>query len=215
MAKYSSTSVLLLGIEIDWKLNFNNHVLSLCSKAYTKVNAFCRLRSHLNAEQKLLLYNSFIMSTFNYCPIIWMFCGKTADLKVNNIQRRALQALYNDFYSSYQELLNRGKHLKIHELNQVHLLTEVYKCIKKESPSFLHNIFMPKESNHQLRINNLLSLPKTSTKTWGLHSFAYRGSSSWNSPPDDIKCSSLSSVFKSRLKDIGKLSCACKLCITI
>ena len=96
-----------------------------------------------------------------------MFCGKTTNDKVNSVQKRALQALYNDFNSSYQDLLDKGSHLTIHEINKKYLLIEVYKCINKENPPFL---------NGGLRIKNLLSLPKTFTKTWGLHSLAYRGS---------------------------------------
>ena len=85
----SKTSILLLGIIIDWKLNFNNHINVLCSKATAKLKALYRLRTKLNSTQMMILYNSFIMSIFNYCPVVWMFCGKTANAKINNIQRKA------------------------------------------------------------------------------------------------------------------------------
>ena len=103
----SKKCVLLLGVNIDWKLNFNNHVHIICAKATAKLKALYRLRSKLSHSQKMILYNSFIMSIFNYCPIIWMFCGKTANAKINNIQRKALQSLYDDFHSNYDELLQR------------------------------------------------------------------------------------------------------------
>ena len=72
----SKTSIKLLGVYIDWKLNFNTHVKALCSKANSKIRALHRLRSYLDSTQKLMLYNSFIMSSFYYCPVIWMFCGE-------------------------------------------------------------------------------------------------------------------------------------------
>ena len=103
----SKTSVLLLGIIIDWKLNFNEHVKLLCAKANAKVKVLYRLRSKLDPRQKLMLYNSFLMSNLNYCPIIWMFYGKTSNEKINNIHRRALRALSNDFNSNYYELPKR------------------------------------------------------------------------------------------------------------
>ena len=40
----STKCVLLLGINIDWKLNFNNHVNHMCTKAPTKLKALYRLR---------------------------------------------------------------------------------------------------------------------------------------------------------------------------
>ena len=208
----SKTSIKLLGVCIDWKLNFNTHVKALCSKANSKIRALYRLRSYLDSTQKLMLYNSFIMSSFYYCPVIWMFCGKTTNDKVNSVQKRALQALYNDFNSSYQDLLDKGSHLTIHEINKKYLLIEVYKCINKENPPFLNGIFKSKERHIGLRIKNLLSLPKTFTKTWGLHSLAYRGSRSWNTLSDDIKGQSTLTKFKAHLKRSNKLPCPCKLC---
>ena len=208
----SKTSILLLGINIDWKLNFNNHVNIMCSKATSKLKALFRLRCKLTFIQKMTLYNSFIMSAFNYCPVVWMFCGKTANAKIDNIQRKALQSLYNDFDSSYDVLLRRGNHLTIHELNKRHILEEVYKSIHRINPPFLHELFEHKIINHNLRIKNLLILPKSSTITWGIHSFTYRGSRSWNILPDDIKEIMTYFKFKNTLKDI-KLACTCKLCI--
>ena len=153
------------------------------------------------------------MSTFNYCPVIWMFCGKVANEKLNALHKRALQALYNDFESSFQELLHKGNHHTIHEMNKRRLLLEVFKCINREAPPFLHDIFKVNKIKYNLRITNTLSLPETSTKTWGLHSFSYRGSRSWNSLSDDIKCVTSSKLFKNKLQNIGEIQCSCKLCI--
>ena len=97
-----------------------------------------------------------------------MFCGKTANNNINRVQKRALQALYNDFDSSYDALCLKGNHSKIHLVNIKHLLVEVYKSINGESPAILCNIFTKKSTNYNLRINNLLALPKTSTLAYGL-----------------------------------------------
>ena len=211
----STKLVTLLGIKIDWKLNFNKHVNFLCEKASSRAKALYRLRTVLSLKQKLVLYNSFIMSNFNYCPIIWMHCGKLSNEKINKVQKRALQAIYGDFNSSFTELLDKGGHLDIHELNKRNLLIEIYKCLKKINPPFLNGIIKPKETYINLRISNLLTLPKVSTKSWGLHSFVYRGSRLWNSLPDDIKESETVNSFKRKLMKCDKLSCACKLCFDI
>ena len=209
----TSKTVKLLGIYIDWKLKFNDRVDIICSKANRKIKALYRLRSKLNASQKLVLYNSFIMTHFNYCPVIWMFCGKTANRKIDNIQRKALQSLYNDFSSNHEELLEKGKHLTIHKMNKRHLLVQVFKCLNKENPPFLDNIFIPKSTIYMnLRRNDTLILPKTSTITWGIHSISYRGSRAWNTLPDDIKDISSLEIFKRSIKNLTIL-CTCKLCV--
>ena len=37
------SSVKLLGIEIDKKLNFEKHIFNICKKASNQLNAICRL----------------------------------------------------------------------------------------------------------------------------------------------------------------------------
>ena len=142
-----------------------------------------------------------------------MFCGKIANRKIDDIQRKALQSLYNDFSSNHEELLEKEKHLTIHEMNKRHLLVQVFKCLNKENPPFLHNIFIPKSTIYMnLRRNDTLILPKTSTITWGIHSISYRGSRAWNTLPDDIKDISSLEIFKRSIKNLTIL-CTCKLCV--
>ena len=66
----NTDTIKLLGITIDWKLNFNKHVIEIANKANTKARGLCRLRTKLSIDQKLLLYNNFVSSHFGYCPLI-------------------------------------------------------------------------------------------------------------------------------------------------
>ena len=71
----SSNTVKLLGVDIDSKLKFDSHVKTMCAKTIRKVSAFSRVANFITFEQAKLLYSSFIMSNFGYCPLIWMLCG--------------------------------------------------------------------------------------------------------------------------------------------
>ncbi len=206
----SSSTVSLLGITIDWKLQFNDHVKFICEKANRKACAMMRLRNILSVDQKLILFNSFLVSQFGYCPLIWMHHGKHTNRVLNSIHKRALRSVYNDFTSNFDELLAKGNHCRIHDLNLKRLIVKVYKCIHGESPNILSDIFVTRPSNFNLRINNVLVLPKCSTQT-SLHSFEYRGSSVWNLLPDEYKDSKTSSLLKSCL-DGYIIKCSCKLC---
>ena len=62
----TSGSVKLLGIEIDNHLNLQSHVSTICKKAAGQLNAFSRLKSFLNQDQKNVITNSFIYSNFYY-----------------------------------------------------------------------------------------------------------------------------------------------------
>ena len=208
----STYEMVLLGVTIDWKLNFNKHAHLICDNVSKKVSALMRLRSTLSTDQKLTLLNSYVMSQFNYCPTVWMFHGKVVSHRIKRIHKRALSAAYNDFNSSYQQLLSKGSHQMIHQQNLKALSLKVFKSVNSYSPKFISDMFVTKVSIYNHRIQNLLTLPKTSTITYGLHSFKYRASSTWNSLNDEVKNSSFVSVCKRKLKSIS-IVCSCKLCL--
>ena len=83
----SSKSVKLLGLTIDNKLNFGIHINNICKVASAKIKSLGRIRSRLNLSQAKILYNSFILSQFNYCCLVWMFYSKTLQNKINQIQK--------------------------------------------------------------------------------------------------------------------------------
>ena len=208
----SSSEITLLGIKIDWKLQFNSHVKMLCTRANKKAGAISRLRSKLNTNQKILLYNSFMLSQFGYCTNVWMFHGKSVNNNINRIQTRSLRAVYNDFNSNNDQLMHKGNHVTVHQKNLRQLIVKVYKCLNNEAPELLNGIFHCRNVSHNLRIRNLLTLPNTNTLTYGIHSFQFRGSSSWNMLPDAFKLCISSSVLKSELKN-HIVKCSCKICI--
>ena len=47
------------------------------------------------------LCNTVIISSFNYCPLVWMFFGMDANHKVDRTQMCALRMLHNDYDSSF------------------------------------------------------------------------------------------------------------------
>ena len=67
------------------------------------------------------------------------------------------------------------------------LVKEVYKSVNRLNPTFTWNIFTSKEVRYNLRSSNLLNIHHASTYSYGLHSFTFRGSITWNKLPDTIK----------------------------
>ena len=72
----STSSVKLLGVHIDDKLNFNEHINKICKSAGNQLNALIRLKSFLGLKEKEVLVNSFIYSNFNYCPLVRLLSHK-------------------------------------------------------------------------------------------------------------------------------------------
>ena len=80
----------LLGVKIDSKLSFENHVSFLCKKASQKLHALARVVNFMDLAKRKSLMKAFITSQFNYCPLIWMFHGRQLNNRINKIQERAL-----------------------------------------------------------------------------------------------------------------------------
>ena len=89
----ASDDILLLGITIDKKLTFKQHIENLCRKAQYKLHALKRIRKFLTIEKAKILGNVFIGSQFNYAPLLWMFCRKTLYSKIEKIHHKTLKVL--------------------------------------------------------------------------------------------------------------------------
>jgi len=209
----SSKSVELLGITIDSKLAFSDHINSLCHKARFNLIALNRVRRYVSKSQLKLLLNSYIISVFTYAPIVWMFCSKALNREIEKVHKRALRAVLNDFSSNYEELLENSFCKRIHCIHLYHLLCEVFKTLHGLNPSFMKSFFVPKPTRYNLRDTNLLALPLTNSIRYGMQSFNFRGSLLWNSLPAEIKLTDSISTFKHRLKAINLQDlCNCKVC---
>ena len=60
----------------------------------------------LGIVEKKTMYNTLILSNFNFCHVVWNFCSKSSAKKIEKIQERALRYLTTNQDMSYQELLN-------------------------------------------------------------------------------------------------------------
>ena len=69
------SSVKLLAIEIDNKLNFKKHISNICKKANNDLNAICKLQIFMGHKEKEAI-NTFVHSDFNHGCLIWHSCSK-------------------------------------------------------------------------------------------------------------------------------------------
>ena len=62
--------------ELHDKLKFDIRVSSMCKKAAKQLNALKRIGHLLDQSSRLTIFRAYIMSNFNYCPLVWHFCSK-------------------------------------------------------------------------------------------------------------------------------------------
>ena len=179
--------VKLLGVTFDFKLTFNSHVSHICKKASQQLNVLKRTGKNLSKLGKLTIYYSFILSNFNYCPLVWHFCGENNTKKLEKIQERALRFIYNDSDSSYENLLEKSQlpSLRLRRLRSMAI--EVFKIINKQTPVYLHDLVTIKKSSYSFRYNNTVNIPRVKTTRYGLHSLRYGAAKLWNELPNDLR----------------------------
>ena len=141
------------------------------------------------------------MSNFEYCPIVWHFCGKGNNDKMENIQKRALKIVFSDFDAEYEDLLQKFGTTTVFQRRINRIVTEVYKIINNISPSYLNSLFEIKKTPYGLKDPLRIEQPRKKKTTFGLRSINYVGSKLWNELPLHIKKSSDVVEFKRALKD--------------
>ena len=86
----------LLGVSIDERLNFTEHMKNVSTKASQRVRVIFRLRNLIPTETKLILYKTAILPHLTYCDTVWHFCKASDKQKLERVQERALRAVFCD-----------------------------------------------------------------------------------------------------------------------
>ena len=117
------------------------NINELCKKGNLKLHAVTRCAKFMSTEKRRLIFKAFIISQFNYCPLVCMFHTKQLNNRINSLQRNALRVTYQDWNSSFTELLNLDKSVSIHYRNIKYLPTEIYKVKMGLSSPIMSAIF--------------------------------------------------------------------------
>ena len=184
---HPNNTLKMLGVTLDDKLNFKTHVRNVCQKASRQINALKRISKFLNEQCRMHAYKSFVFANFNYCPVVWMFCGKTNLGKLERLQERAFSTIFLEKSLSYNELLKKSGQLSVKMNLMRFLIIEVFKCVRGINPSYLNDMFIDPTSNYDFRHSSRLLQPKFNTYKFGYKSFRYFGSKVWNFLPAKIK----------------------------
>ena len=201
----------LLGITFDNNLTMCDHIKQICKQASKKLSAFARIAHYIDEQKRKVLMKSFIISQFNYCPIIWMYCLRKSNSLINRIHERALRIAYSDYVSDFDFLLEKDGAFTIHHRNIQLLTLEIYKSLNNLNPGFMKEVFCLKQNNYPLR-NQSMAYPNPRTMSYGLETFGYKGSQLWHNLPEKIRNVTDVLVFKRYVANHCRNTCNCNLC---
>ena len=81
------------------------------------------------------------MSNFNYCYLVRNFSSAQSLNKIENLQKKALHFLLNDYDSTHEDLLEKSGYPNMNLRRQRTLCIEIYKTLNKLNPGYMKDIF--------------------------------------------------------------------------
>ena len=184
--------VKFLGLLLDENLTWKYHLNELSKKLARTSGVFFKIRHLLPSSVLVSLYHSLFGSFIQYGIVAW---GLTYDIHTKPIyilQKKVVRAItFNNFAAPSTPIFSELKILKLYDLFYLKLLSFVYECINKTSPSYFHDYFTLLSSVHQYDTRQArmggIFLNRRNTLQYGIRSVRYTGAKSWNELPIIIK----------------------------
>ena len=193
----------LLGVYIDQNLTWDVQINSVCNRLKSKLSLLKRLSHFLNEEMKTLFYNSYIMSTFDYCCTVWAKNKQSHIQKITTLQKRAGKIiLQKPMRTPSSEIFERLKWLTFENRIKYHAGILVFKILNNQSPEYMKDLIsFSNNDNYNLRSSSKKDIAQIRFKTQYMkRSFGYFSRSFWNTLPTEIRSALTVQSFKSNSK---------------
>lgn len=178
-----------LGVYIDHKLTFKEHIDNLVKKVARKYGMLVRLRSQLTFWSKIFLYKSLIAPHIDYCSSVLFLASDTHLRRLQKLQNKFMRFILNcNKYTPIRTMLDALQWQSVKQRIIFNVLLLIYKLTNNLLPEYLTNIIVRGRNVHQHRtrqINDLRVVPFTMTTNQ--KSIYYNGIQLFNQLPLDIK----------------------------
>ena len=145
---------------MDESLSFESHIVKLIQRAYLKLKTSWKYSNFLSEASKIIIVESYVLSQYNYCNVIFRTATKTLWDRIQRTQNNCVRFIYNlrkyDHISSDFSKLNT---LNMYNRSLLHALTYMFKCVKEKVPVYLsEKIRYVKDTNPRItRAQNQLA----------------------------------------------------------
>ena len=138
--------------------------------------------------------------------------GKSANKEISRTNKHVLRVLYEDYDSSFEQLLEKDGSITVHQRNLQNLMSEIYKTINQINPAYMWDFFVEKDMPYNLHTKVQCRLPQAQTNRYELDSLPFRGSLLWNKLKDEVKRAGTLTTFKKLIMKWDGKSCNCLIC---
>ena len=111
-----------LGVRIDDKFTWQDHIVELRSKLARNNSALVRLRKFVNLSTLKMVYYSLVYSHIQYCISIWGSAAKTNLYNIETLQRQSVRIICFKPYRAPTDLLFKSlRILKVCDIYKLQL----------------------------------------------------------------------------------------------
>lgn len=142
-----------LGLIINNKLTWSNHINNLCLSASKRIGIFKAVSSKIDYSTKLQIYKTFIRPCLEYGDVIFDSSECVHLQRLEKLQRQAALIITGAYKVTETNILLREVNLHpLQTRRKIHKLILFYKIINKYTPSYLQTLFpVRREQTSQLR----------------------------------------------------------------
>ncbi|CAG2244881.1 unnamed protein product [Mytilus edulis] len=192
-----------LGLILNDKLSWTDHIADICKKCHNKLNTILRMRHILPRLCIEKLYKTFVRSLLDYADVIYDNCTSADSANIEHVQRRACIISTGAIRVTKHVTLLKEVGLELLKTRrQVHRLTYLYKIKNHLVPDYLcnfHPLFHHNTENYNLRRHANL-IPIRSRTVAYYNSFLLATIRDWNSLSAELITATSLASFKRLLK---------------
>ena len=196
-----------LGIEIDDKLSWCNHIDKICKKVSSGIGMIKRMRPYVDVETLVVIYKSLVQCHFDYCSSVWDNVGITLAEKLQKLQNRAARVITHSTYDIRSHTLRQQLGWDdLQTRRNKHKAIMMYKIYHGLCPDYLSEMFTSRSMSTHYGLRSVshdnYSIPRPN-REYLKKSFSYSGALLWNNLPMDLKDAVSLDTFKVSLNNFS------------
>jgi len=202
---HRSPSAKLLGVTLDDKFSFKNHINSIVSKLSSTSYALRKIKHYVPRKILKKIYYGLVYPHLLYGISIWGNASEYLLQPLIIIHKKIIRILSGsqNFHEPTTPLFKSLSLLNIPEIFTLSVTTQIFKATNGTSCHMLKNIIdhnqtVTRDNMRSTYSHNLVKAKYRLTKS--RRSISYKGVALWNKLPTDLKLSTSLSSFRKNIK---------------
>ncbi len=195
-----------LGVVLDSRLTFGEHISYLKSKTYSKIKLLGRVRHILDQNTALTLYKTLILPVYDYCDFIYYSINSSEKEVLQKLQNCAFWTILRPDRLASMDMTHTVLHMNtLDDRRNKHVAIQMYKFVNHLAPAYCSNMFTPVSDIHSVNTRNaqkgMLTIPRMNL-TMGQRNIRYYGVKVWHSVPTEVQNEDSLDKFKKAIYEM-------------